>query len=423
MVLLLTSLPAWFFNSTIVSAQQISRDSTFLRRQETISELSSRPVESKFNKLIQDLVQTTSKPQYDVTNDSKDPIDFSQYDGLIITNIKVISLDPFGTSLDSLAAEKITKTGNLLNRTHVETKERIIRKYLLFNIGESISGFRLGETERILRQLSFIGDTRISVQRISDSEAEIIVVSQDVFSLGAGISLTNSEKGVVSLYEKNISGLGHELEIDLPYDIGPDGRVGIGLEYRANNIARSFTDLRVFGVTKKLYNSYGLTFGRTFISAETKYAGALRLQETFMYNDLDTLEMPQPVEFTFQDYWFARSFMLNRANLSRLIFGIRYTNNNVYNRPDISSDSYRALQKYQFYLASISFSRQKFVKTNLIYNFGRTEDIPYGMLAVLTAGREFNEFAQRSYVGTSISWGNAPTRLGYVNVSLSADAF
>ena len=110
MVLLLTSLPAWFFNSTIVSAQQISRDSTFLRRQETISELSSRPVESKFNKLIQDLVQTTSKPQYDVTNDSKDPIDFSQYDGLIITNIKVISLDPFGTSLDSLAAEKITKT-------------------------------------------------------------------------------------------------------------------------------------------------------------------------------------------------------------------------------------------------------------------------------------------------------------------------
>ena len=422
MVLLLTSLLIWLFNSPLLTAQQIGRDSTFLRRQETISKLSAKPVVSKINKLFQDLIQTTSKP-HDIINDSKDPIDFSQYDGLVITNIRIISLDPFGTTVDSLVSAQITRTGNLLNRTHVETKERVIRKYLLFDVGENISGFRLGETERILRQLSFIGDTRISVHPTSDSEAEVIVVTQDVFSLGAGISLTNSEKGIASLYDKNISGLGHELEINLPYDFGADGRIGIGLEYRANNIARTFADLRVFGITKKLNKSYGVTFGRTFVSAETKYAGALRLQETLMYDDLDTLEKPQPVEFTFQDYWIARSFMLNRANLSRLIFGVRYTNNNVYNRPAISSDSYHSFQKYELYMASISFSRQKFAKTNLIYNFGRTEDIPYGMLAVLTAGREFNEFAQRSYLGTSISWGNAPSRLGYFNVSVSADAF
>ncbi len=423
MVLLLTSLLNFLIPGPLASPQQTKPNNIWLSKQDTLSEFSGKAVESRFGKLVQDLILTNSTPNSNTSAYYKDPVDFSQFNGLFITDIKIVSLDPFGTIIDSLETKPESNTATLLNRTHVETKERIIRKYLLFKVGDNISGFRLNETERILRELSFIGDARISVHQISDADAEVLVVTQDVFSLGAGISLTNSDKGILSLFEKNISGFGHEFTINLPYDFRLDNKVGIGFDYRANNIAKTFADLRVFGVTKNLFRSYGVSFGRSFISAETKYAGALRLQETLMYDDLDALEEPQPVDYTFQDYWIARSFMMNRANLSRLIFGLRYTNNNVYNRPEIQADSFHALQQYELYLASISFSRQKFVKTNLIYNFGRTEDIPYGMLAVITAGREFNEFAQRNYLGTSISWGNAPTRFGYFNIAVSADAF
>ena len=49
------------------------------------------------------------------------------------------------------------------------------------------------------------------------------------------------------------------------------------------------------------------------------------------------------------------------------------------------------------FLVSAAFSRQKFYKTNLIYSYGQTEDIPYGLLINVTAGKEINEFKERIY--------------------------
>ena len=76
-------------------------------------------------------------------------------------------------------------------------------------------------------------------------------------------------------------------------------------------------------------------------------------------------------------------------------------------QPDIQPDSYYNLQRYRFILASAAFSVQKYYKTNLIYGYGRTEDIPYGGLFRITAGREFNEFKNRTYLGADISAGKS----------------
>jgi len=420
---ILISLLSWLLLGTWASAQKNVIGTSEVVKHDSVLVITGNTPENKFGKKLQELItispsNSTKSKSFDTGRDN-----FTRYEGLVITNIKIVSLDPFGVTLDSIETPELNKTGKILNNIHIETKERIVRKYLLFKVGDVISDFRLRESERILRQLSFIGDARVYVVIVSDSEAEVLITTQDVFSLGAGISLTNSNKGELSFYEKNISGSGQELLIGVPYNFSVDNKIGLRVEYRVNNIARTFADFKVFGVTKNLYKSYGIALGKTFVSAESKYAGALRLTETFMYNDLDTLSKPAPVEFTFQDYWIARSFMLNKADLTRLIVGLRYTNNNVYNRPQIDRNSYHALQQYELFLASLSLSRQNFVKTSMIYNFGRIEDIPYGFLAVITAGREINEFATRNYLGTSVSWGNSPSRLGYFNISVAADAF
>ncbi len=52
------------------------------------------------------------------------------------------------------------KTNNLLNKTHVNTNERIIRKNLLFSAGDTISPLTLSDNERILRDLPFINDAQ-----------------------------------------------------------------------------------------------------------------------------------------------------------------------------------------------------------------------------------------------------------------------
>jgi hypothetical protein len=142
--------------------------------------------------------------------------------------------------------------------------------------------------------------------------------------------------------------------------------------------------------------------------------------------DIKNLTVPEPLKYNLQDYWLSRSFLINKESVSRIIIGARYTNNNVFDRPFILPDSYYYLQKYKMYLGSAAFSIQKYYKTNLIYGYGRTEDIPYGGLFRVTVGREYNEFNnfnKRTYMGAEIALGKSSKVLGYFYTSAGLASF
>ncbi len=85
-----------------------------------------------------------------------------------------------------------------MNSTHVNTNEKIIRKNLLFAAGDTISPLILSDNERILRQLPYIDDARIIVVPVSDEEADIIVVTKDVYSIGGSYTYRGLKKGEIS---------------------------------------------------------------------------------------------------------------------------------------------------------------------------------------------------------------------------------
>jgi hypothetical protein len=135
------------------------------------------------------------------------------------------------------------------------------------------------------------------------------------------------------------------------------------------------------------------------------------------------MTVPEPLKYNLQDYWLSRSFLIDRESVIRLIFGARYTNNNVFDRPLILPDSYHYLQKYRMFLGSATISMQKYYKTNLIYGYGRTEDIPYGGLITLTAGKEINEFSDRFYAGIYAATGHSLRPIGYFYTSAGFSTF
>jgi hypothetical protein len=139
--------------------------------------------------------------------------------------------------------------------------------------------------------------------------------------------------------------------------------------------------------------------------------------------DFDTLSVPLPFKYNLQDYWLSRSILINKESVSRIIIGIRYKNNNVFEKPYTDPESYYYLQKYRIFLGSAAFSIQKYYKTNLLYNYGRTEDIPYGGLLSVTAGKEINEFKERTYLGAEISIGKSSKGLGYFYSSVGLATF
>ncbi|HAX92663.1 MAG TPA: hypothetical protein DCY25_01735, partial [Bacteroidales bacterium] len=315
------------------------------------------------------------------------------------------------------------RTERLLNKTHFNTNELIIKKNLLFRSGDTISPLTLSDNERYLRELPYIDDARILVVPVSDSLADVIVVTKDIYSLGASASLAGVGKGKVSVFERNIFGMGHEFGIDVPWDIDSTNSPGFGVNYKVNNLGKTFTNLGLFfhdGLGRK---TYGIDVGRRLISSATKYAGNITLRKTITSEDLDSLPEPHPVKYNLQDYWLLRSFLIDNKSVTRLIVGVRYTNNNVFLHPYIHPDSYHNLQQYRLFLGSVSYSVQRFYKASLIYGYGRTEDIPHGLLFNITAGREFNEFKNRYYAGASVSLGESVNKLGYLYYSAAFGTF
>ncbi|MCJ7447794.1 MAG: hypothetical protein MUO72_08880 [Bacteroidales bacterium] len=372
---------------------------------------------------LYDLIIVSNEPVYkkQITNPSD--LNYLHYSGKKIRKIEIRQLGVFGSDINNPLSSDTNKINNLLNKTHINTNEIIIRKNLLFSEGDSVSPLTLSDNERIIRQLPYIDDARIIVVPVSDEDVDIVVLTRDVYSLGADFSFSNIKKGSVSMFEKNIFGFGHEFRLEIPYDSELPGSPGLGIEYQVDNIAKTFINLNLHYFDGLGKRTYGFDMSRKLISSTTKYAGGISVREMFTSEDLDTMSVPESLKYHLQDYWFSRSFLINRESVSRIIIGARYTNNNVFDHPFILPDSYHYLQKYKMFLGSVSYSIQKFYKTSLIYGYGRTEDIPYGALLNVSLGKEINEFKKRIYTGINLSLGESIERLGYFYISAGFATF
>jgi len=372
-----------------------------------------------FTRRLYDIVITTpERTDYKKIENVSDE-SYLSYSGIKIRNIEVQRLNVFGTDINNPTVSK----PNILNKTHFNTAERIIRNNLLFKTGAQISPVILSDNERILRELPYIDDARIIIVPISDDEADIVVVTKDVYSLGFNLDFDELKKGNFTVFDKNIIGLGHSIEFNIPFNFETSNQLGFGFNYSMNNIRRSFIDFNSFYINGLGIESYGLGINRPLVASSTKYAGGILLSKIRTTEDLDTMTVALPLKYTLQDYWLSRSFLLNASAVQRIIIGARYYNNNIFERPFIFEDSYHNLQKYKIFLGSVSYSRQQYYKTNLIYAYGRTEDLPFGALVRITAGKEINEFKNRVYLGFDASTGRSVYRLGYFHAGMAVGGY
>lgn len=388
-----------------------------------LDSLRNRAAKTLVTRKLYDFLIIQHQPSVIATINNTSESHFIDHSGKRIRKIEIRELGVFGSDINNPQAFSPNGLEKLLNKTHINTNERIIRKNLLFAPGDTISPIQLSENERLLRELPYIDDARVMVIPVSANEVDIIVFTKDVYSLGATANIGSLKKGSVSVFEKNVFGMGHEFRIEVPYDSKYSDSPGFGVQYLVNNINRTFINLGAYyndGIGKK---TYGFNISRKLVSSETKYAGGISVMQMSTTEDLDSLTIPAPLKYNFQDYWLSRSFLIDPVNVTRLIIGGRYTNNNVFDRPFILPDSYRNLQKYKLFLGSVVLSVQKYYRANLIYGYGRTEDIPYGGLADLTAGWEISEFKKRLYVGTNFSLGQSLGHLGYLYGSAGFSTF
>ena len=377
----------------------------------------------RLTSLLYDMIIVAPATQGPAREELKSTRTYEAYEGKTIRSIEIIRLDAFGQDINDPEDKSPSRAERLMNSTYTKTRKFVLSQHLVFRKGDTVSALRLADNERLLRELPFIDDARITVVPADSNFADIAVVVREKYPVGINLRIDDLKSGRAGVFTRNFAGFGHELEISLPYNYNKYNTPGIGLRYSVNNIARSFSDLKMQFSDGLGTTLLGGVFSRDFVTSETKYAWSASVMFTRTNDGIDTMAVPAPLRFTRQDYWAARSFMLDRSSVTRLIITGRYMHNNVFRRPLIDDFSYYRFQNYRTVTGSLTVTSQRFINTSLIYSYGRTEDIPYGYMAELLLGRENNEFKWRSYAGLSVAYGNFFTGLGYLYAGAGISAF
>ena len=120
-----------------------------------------------------------------------------------------------------LRVGKITVVaGNLFdgraNALHVQTRESLVRDFLLFREGERFDEARLHESERNLRALDFLRSASIVAAPPHDSVVDVTVTTEDAFTTDVNADFSND--GRRSLYDfdvtqKDLGGSGAEADV------------------------------------------------------------------------------------------------------------------------------------------------------------------------------------------------------------------
>ncbi|AOT10160.1 ShlB/FhaC/HecB family hemolysin secretion/activation protein [Pseudoalteromonas luteoviolacea] len=129
-----------------------------------------------------------------------------------ITSITLHQLNVFDTSLP----EENNALFRFANRAHITTKPEVIKSVLLFTEQSTYDPLLLIESERLLRQQSYLYDARIFATENCDGGIAVTVVTRDLWTLLPDLSFSRSggeNASRVGFRESNLFGYGKRLSL------------------------------------------------------------------------------------------------------------------------------------------------------------------------------------------------------------------
>ena len=144
------------------------------------------------------------------------------FPGLKVGEITFKRLDIFDTSNPN---EDIALF-RLANKLHLATKKDVIRAQLLFASGELYSPQILLESERLLRNTSYLYDARITAIVNCDNTVDVNVITKELWTLVPEINFSRSggeNKSKIGFRDSNLFGLGKRISISKTSNADRDG--------------------------------------------------------------------------------------------------------------------------------------------------------------------------------------------------------
>ncbi|MEM7110373.1 MAG: hypothetical protein AAF519_19250 [Bacteroidota bacterium] len=401
------------------------------RSEELYLKLKNSFYKRRFTKELYDLLFKDPEKKKKSSEKKVDTRSYSlkEFEGQKIAKITIKKLEIFGTSINDTTKRSSKWAVKAGNKLHSYTRSRVVRNNLFFEEGDRVDEDLITDSERIIRSLPFVRDSRIYLRPTStEGEVEAIVVVKDLWSISFDAGFSGFDDWDVAITERNFLGLGHEVRNEIDYDEVNNQLWGYSGTYRINSIKNTFITTDFNFVSSELLDRSRFRIFREFITPETKYAGGIQL-----LTQREVVERINPdeiirfdSEFNNQDFWLGRAYLTREEGdkRSNLQIAGRYSRTRFLQRPEVvNENTNQFFTDTDLYLMSVGYSTRSYEKSSLILGFGRTEDIPEGVLYEATFGREYNEFNERNYLGFKVALGKYFGRLGYIRPQIAFGGF
>lgn len=368
---------------------------------------------------------------------SEDP--YLPYQGKIIRHIYV---EPFGfnRSFDDTSKRDNSFATRVATRFHKTTRPFIVKENLFIQPNTPLNAYKVADNERYFRSLDYIRDARIIVDTLpgnSDS-VDLTVYTKDLFSIAGGAASDGLNHINADIYDANLAGLAQKVELTGLYDYNRHSNFGYGGYYRKDNLLHSFIDItagysamNVAPLTHQEETAQYLMLSRPLVSPYTHLAGAFTLSRNENFN---LYHIPDSLLYQYKynlfDAWAGYNIAIHKLTATnnsirdRRFFAIRYFERNYSQVPKQVGNNFDPVYNtVHAALAQLTFFRQDYFKTQYIYGFGTTEDLPYGYNLAITGGWHRQLNLERPYAGINGSEYIATGKGDFIQVYLRSGGF
>lgn len=353
---------------------------------------------------------------------------FENYEGKTIRSIRFRKVDILEGSVDDTLIIATSGFSKILDRTHINTHTWILKKYMLVKPGDEIIPAILADNERIIRDIPAIEDVNFLVvtDSLSPDLVDLIVITKDIFSIGATASVSSFDRFDARLWDNNSFGFANELGGKVMYDAAFKNPWGYELYSRYNNLLGTFIDGTISWFDAFDSRRFKFEFSKGFLTPQTKYGGGVNvgwIRDKYELSNNDTL-INGIFETNYQDVWIGRAFLIgDKSSRKNMILSARYERTQYTNRPYVDSDSNLSFQNRNIYYGKLGYSKINFYKANMIRSYGISENIPYGFNAGFTVAYLESDFFERVYLGLSFGAGKYLDKFGYLVGNLIFGSF
>jgi hypothetical protein len=393
-----------------------------------------------FGTITKNLRRDTTEVQQ--ANDlQRNDVLYKNFQGFIIRHITISDLH-FGIPITDTLKKVVTSLTRLANKIHHITRTAVIRNNLFFKENDTIMPYLMADNETYLRQIPYLQDATIDVVPAGDENdsVDVNVVVKDLFALGGSIGSLALQNTDIEIKEDNLSGTGNSITFRGLYDISRRKNFGGGLDYLQRNIGGSFIDggfgYQSFfpGITGgKQENMYYARFTKPLLNRYMRWTYELDASyhsTRHMYGS-DSLYFSDN-RYRFYDFDAWAGYNINSRGFSpaaeekklRKLVGLRVIDQKFQQFPSkYDTIFYWRYANLQGALASISFYRQNFYKTQYIYAFGRNEDIPEGLNLSFTLGYTKKQNLNRPFIGFNYQRSSFNKKNNYYSYTLRAEGY